>query len=77
MALRYYYMLGHAVTKHIVYSTILQTLTCRLFLFAVGFKHCGTGNLTITGKMLGFIQPTSAKLYRLSLIEGTGSLLSS
>ena len=27
--------------------------------------------------MLGFTQPTSAKLHRLSLIEGTGSLLSS
>ena len=27
--------------------------------------------------MLGFTLPTSAKLHRLSLIEGTGSLLSS
>ena len=36
-----------------------------------------TANLAITCKMLGFTQPTSAKLHRLSLIEGTGSLLSS
>ena len=71
-------MPGHAVTNHVVYSTNLNSERW----LSVSIRGCfetiaDTANLAITCKMLGFTQPTSAKLHRLSLIEGTGSLLSS
>ena len=71
-------MPGHAVTNHVVYSTNLNSERW----LSVSIRGCflniaDTANLAITCKMLGFTQPTSAKLHRLSLIEGNGSLLSS
>ena len=78
MAMRYLLYACHAVTNHVVYSTNLNSERW----LSVSIRGCFETlqillTWAITCKMLGFTQPTSAKLHRLSLIEGTGSLLSS